>query len=98
MTKIIETETFTVNADNSLMVTRIVDFLEGTEPFYFITETQTVAKNYVNKDEYRAQKENLVSEGKIEMARATAKIEEAEKILRELDRLAELEKLSAPGV
>ena len=87
MTIIIETENFTVNGDGSLKVTIITQFTESTEEPYIINQTLTNEKDYVNKESYKRQKETLVSEGKMEMSRATEKVESAERILIELAKI-----------
>lgn len=87
MTKIIETEDFTVNGDGSLQVITITEFTDSIEVPYLINQTITNEKGFVDRESYKAQKEALVKEGKLEMERASAKIEEAEKILIELETL-----------
>jgi hypothetical protein len=86
MTKIIENETFTINTDGTLRVTKLTEFTESIEEPYIIYREVTEIDKYVNRESYKAQKENIKWEGKIEMARGLERVEEAEKILRELER------------
>ncbi len=84
MAKIIETENFTVNADGSLRVIVVTEYTESTEEPYIINQTITNDKNFVDRNSYKAQKENIMWEGKMEMERGTEKVLAAEKILNDL--------------